>query len=86
MNQRACGDQAAHRHCTPWYRQEDRPPAPLLCTYMGRAGANGRSPFRFVLNHSQAVAPNVYLVMYPRPLLSDAAARDPDLLRDICSA
>ncbi len=71
------------RHRTPWYRQEDRPPAPLLCTYMGRSGANGRSPFRFVLNHSQAVAPNVYLTMYPRPPLSDAIARDPDLLRAI---
>lgn len=71
------------RHRTPWYRQEDRPPAPLLCTYMGRAGANGRSPFRFVLNHSQAVAPNVYLTMYPRPPLADAVAREPDLLRNI---
>lgn len=50
---------------------------------MGRAGANGRSPFRFVLNHSQAVAPNVYLTMYPRPPLADAVARDPELLRDI---
>ena len=71
------------RHRSPWYRQESRPPAPLLCTYMGRASANGRSPFRFILNHSRATAPNVYLAMYPRPAVRDAIARDPNLLHII---
>ena len=71
------------RHRTPWYRQESRPPAPLLCTYMGRSSADGRGPFRFVLNHSCATAPNVYLAMYPRPAVQEAIARDPELLRVI---
>ena len=40
-------------------------PAPFLCTYMGRQGANG-NPFRFFWNHSRAIAANVYLMLYPR--------------------
>lgn len=54
-----------------WYSQDKRDPAPFLCTYMGRL-SNGetQSPFRFILNHSRAIAPNVYLNMYPKaPLL-----------------
>jgi predicted RNA methylase len=55
----------------PWYRQEQRAPAPFLCTYMGR-GAGGRPPIRFISNRSTAVAPNVYLMMYPRGELAHA--------------
>ena len=53
---------------TPWFRQERRAPAPLLLTYMGR-GRKGASALRFILNESMALAPNVYLLLYPRPLL-----------------
>jgi len=62
---------------TPWYKQEQRPPAPYLCTYMGRAGKGGQ-PFRFVWNKSQAVAPNVYLLLYPIGPLRDLLTRRPE--------
>jgi predicted RNA methylase len=39
-------------HRTPWYSQEQRPPAPFLCTYMGRS-RNGKHPFRFYLEPIQ---------------------------------
>lgn len=51
----------------PWYAQERRSPAPLLCTYMGRGRGEAPRPFRFIRNHSAAVAPNVYLGLHPRP-------------------
>jgi hypothetical protein len=60
---------------SPWYSQEKRPPAPLLCTYMGRT-SNGRKPFRFVWNRSKATAHNVYLLLYPKPFLAEAMQSD----------
>lgn len=70
-------------HRTPWYLQETRPAAPLLCTYMGRQTHDKARPFRFILNHSLATAPNVYLMLYPRPLLAAELTREPNLLRSI---
>ncbi len=66
-----------------WYFQEERPPAPILCTYLGRSDAKNGRPFRFIFNHSQATAANVYLLLYPKPLLARAIARDHSLLRRI---
>lgn len=67
------------RHREPWYCQETRLPAPFLCTYMGRPTAKSDSPFRFILNHSQATAANVYLMLYPRPRLATLLEKTPEL-------
>jgi len=67
---------ASHR--VPWYSQEQRPPAPFLCTYMGRA-ANGKHPFRFIWNRSGATAHNVYLMLYPKSRLQEALKKHPEL-------
>ncbi len=73
-------------HRTPWYAQEQRPAAPLLCTYMGRQTADKARPFRFILNPSRATAPNVYLMLYPKPTLAAELRRNPALLRSIWTA
>ena len=74
---------ASHR--TPWYSQEQRPPAPFLCTYMGRT-RNGKHPFRFIWNRSQATAHNVYLMLYPKGQLLETLAKDPGLQRQVFEA
>ena len=61
---------------SPWYAQENRPAPPFLCTYMGRGLEKRAKPFRFILNRSQATAANVYLLLYPKPVLARALAKD----------
>ena len=79
------------RHRKPWYAQEDRPPAPFVCTYLGRSDTKRGRPFRFILNHSQATAANVYLMLYPKGSLAQSLEDSPvltrrlwEFLNDIC--
>lgn len=69
----------------PWYSQEQRPPAPFLCTYMGRS-RNGKHPFRFIWNRSQATAHNVYLMLYPKGQLKNALKKSPELEQRVFEA
>jgi adenine-specific DNA-methyltransferase len=68
-----------------WYAQERRPAAPIVCTYIGRSDHDGK-PFRFLLNHSQATATNVYLMLYPSSLLMNRLQTDPTKLRTLWHA
>src|SRR5690606_24014537 len=69
------------RHRPLWYAQENRPPAPIVCTYLGRGDAKSGWHFRFILNSSQATVGNVYLPFYPTPTSMQAISRDPPLIR-----
>ncbi|MDB0567597.1 Eco57I restriction-modification methylase domain-containing protein [Ralstonia solanacearum] len=66
-----------------WYRQEDRPPTPFLCSYMGRSDGKSGKPFRFLLNRSQATAANTYLMLYPKPHVATVLQQRPDTVRQI---
>jgi hypothetical protein len=70
-------------HRSVWYAQENRPAAPIVCTYLGRKDTKRGRPFRFILNHSRATVANVYLAMYPKPALSHVLALDPSLIRRV---
>lgn len=61
------------KHRSPWYRQEVRPAAPIICTYLGRSDRPNKRPFRFILNESDATITNVYLALYPKSVLSSRA-------------
>ena len=74
------------RHRSPWYSQEIRPASPLLCNYMGRISSENKSPFRFFLNHSEATAPNVYLMLYPKPAIAHELRSKPELLKAVWKA
>ena len=73
-------------HRSLWYGQENRPPAPIVCTYLGRGDAKSGRPFRFILNQSQATIANVYLAMYPTPTLARALFHEPALIRRVWEA
>lgn len=71
------------RHRARWYLQENRPPAPFVCTYFGRNNKKTGRPFRFILNNSKATAANVYLMLYPKGSLDHALKADPALNRKV---
>ncbi|MCC7147238.1 MAG: N-6 DNA methylase [Phycisphaeraceae bacterium] len=74
------------RHRAPWYAQENRPSAPIVCTYLGRIGTKSGRPFRFILNNSTATVTNVYLAMYPTLSVIRAMKRDCMLIRRLWEA
>lgn len=74
------------RHRSRWYFQEQRPPAPIVCTYLGRSDAKSGRPFRFILNESNATVANVYLAMYPTERLAKAAQGNSNLVRQVWEA
>ena len=64
-------------HRQHWYAEEQRPPAPILASYMGRSTLRSDTPIRFFRNQSRAVATNVFLNLYPRPFLQKQLRTDP---------
>ena len=71
------------RHRTRWYAQENRPPAPFVCTYLGRSNKQNDKPFRFLLNNSKATATNVYLMLYPKAPMEQALMESANLKRQV---
>jgi len=60
-----------------WYWQEQRESTCFLCSYMGRGKDKG-SPVRFILNLSEAIVTNSYLMLYPKDHLKQAISANPD--------
>ena len=52
---------------------------------MGRS-RNGKHPFRFIWNRSQATAHNVYLMLYPKSRLREALTSHPELAARVFEA
>lgn len=69
-----------------WYQQERREPTPFLCSYMGRGRDGNPLPFRFILNHSNAVVTNTYLMLYPKKELARLIAVSPQAAEQIWSS
>lgn len=60
-----------------WYWQEQRDTTYFLCSYMGR-GKDSSSPIRFILNLSEAIVTNSYLMLYPKTHLQKAISKNPN--------
>lgn len=65
-----------------WYWQEQRQATYFLCSYMGRRTAGG-TPIRFILNLSDAIVTNSYLMLYPKERLQQAISNNPDIVYQI---
>ncbi|EJO9866945.1 N-6 DNA methylase [Vibrio vulnificus] len=69
-----------------WYGQENRESSRFYCTYIGRTDDNGRNPFQFILNRSDAIVNNSYLILYPKPTLLADLNEHPDHMQLIIDA
>lgn len=58
------------RNRSPWYKQEARLSPDMVVGYMGRS-RDGKVPFKFYLNKSEAIAANSYLMIYLKPEIKD---------------
>jgi len=67
------------KHRSPWYSQENRPPAAFLFNIIGRPDNSKRKSYRFILNTSQATATNNYLMLYPKTSLQKLLDQNPTL-------
>ena len=69
----------------PWYKQEIRTPPMFLLTYMGRK-KDKLPALYFIYNKSKAIALNTYLLLYPKPWLSNMLEGNDELCKDLlCS-
>ena len=57
-----------------WYQQEKREPPQFLVSYMGREDEETGNAIRFFLNHSNGIATNGFICLYPKPFLTDLLA------------
>lgn len=69
----------------PWYKQELRDPPLFLLTYMGR-NKKDLPPLYFLLNQSEAVALNTYLLLYPKSWLMKIIENNELLCKKLLSA
>lgn len=65
-----------------WYRQEQRQATRFLCSYMGR-GNTDSAPIRFILNLSEAIVTNSYLMLYPKDSLQQVINENPEIVYQI---
>ncbi len=50
---------------------------------MGRGNSEHTAPFRFILNHTNAIVTNSYLMLYPKDILNDVITQYPDILHKV---
>lgn len=65
-----------------WYWQEQRQATRFLCSYMGRGNARS-APIRFILNLSEAIVTNSYLMLYPKENLQKVISNRPNIVFQI---